>query len=316
MFIKNLICNQSLSTLHARIHRKTYSKVTKPKYIQVLSIIGRSPRPLTKYRIEEAFAKERGKSKQRHIYRMIRSLSGEDNYHAEGPVDPLKFLDITLKEKCLELIHELDLKYNEKLDYNWERINEGQRIIWASFDLTDEKEKAIREIVSLWENPENRRYSLNIRGFMLFIYGESRSNVQGKRTRIREVIQNPAIINNMPFLKYWQDFQEVGFDVFNELELLAKELEGDILDPNVTNYRIMLRVIDRYYISIINYLRSLEYGTMLDPNKYRERFMKAVELQIWTKKLKEFSLPLLQMQKELLNEQIASIDREYKRHSS
>jgi hypothetical protein len=247
---------------------------------------------------------------------MIRSLSGEDNYHAEGLQDTLKFLNITLKEKCLERIRELELKYNEKLDYNSENINEGSGIRWASFDLTDEKEKAISEIVSLWDNTENRRYSLNIRGLILFIYGESRSKVQGKTARIREVIQNPAVIDNLSFLKYWQDFQEVGFDVYKELELLAKELEGDILDPNVSNYRIMLKVIDRYYISITTYFRSLEYGNMLNPNKYWERFKKAVELQIWTRKLKEFSLPLLQTQKELLNEQIATIDREYKRHSS
>lgn len=281
-----------------------------------MSIIGHSPSPLSKYEIEEAFAKKNGKLKQRHVYRMIRSLSGEENYFTQGIQDLLKFLDITLKEKCLERIHELELKYNIKLDYNSENINEG-RAKGPWFDLTDEKEEAIREIDSLWSNTENRRYTLNIRGFMLFIYSVNFvSKVHGKKDRIKEVIQNPIIINKLPFLKYWQDFQEVGFDVFRELELLAEEFGRDILDPNIPNYRIMHKIIERYYISITGYFRSFDYGIMLNPNEWHERLKKAVELQIWTKKLKEYSLPLLRMQEESLNEQIASIARECERHLS
>lgn len=298
----------------AQEHRDTKLKVTKSEYGRVLSIIGCSRNPLSKYEIEEKFAKEKRKLKQRHVYRMVRSLSGEDDQNIKGHEDPLMFLEITLKEKCLTRIHELELIYREKLDYNSESINEGKGIRGIWLDFTDEKKEAIREIDKLWEITENRRYTLNIRGLMLFILCESRSKVIGKQRRVKRVIQNPTIIDRLPFLKYWEEFLEVGFDVFEELEILAKEFQRDILDSNISNSRLMYKVVERYYISINGYLRHLEYGRMLNPEKWHERFKLGVELQIW-KKLKELSLSLLGMQKELMNEQIAYLNAEYEKQT-
>ena len=293
--------------------RDTTSKLIKPEYARVLSIIGCSPGPLSKYEIEERFAKEKRMPKQRHVYRMVRSLSGENDHNIRGLQDPLRFLEITLKEKNLNRIHELELRYNEKLDYNLENINEGRGIKGPWHDLTDEKKEAIREIDNLWDNNENRRYILGIRGLMLFILCESRSKVLGKKGRVKRVIQNPTNLDRLAFLKYWEEFLEVGFDVFDELEILAKEFQRDILDSNISNSRLVYKVVERYYISINGYFRHLEYGRMLNPEKWHEQFKRGVELQIW-QKLKELNLSLLGIQRELMNEQMAYLDKEYERH--
>jgi hypothetical protein len=247
------------------------------------------------------------------VYRMVKSLSGEDD--SRGLVDPLKFLDITLKEKYLKRIQELELKHNEKLDYNIERINQGIGIISASFDFTDEKLEVIREIQDFWDDKENRTYSMNIRGFMLFIYSiYFKYKVHDRKDRISEIIKNPTIVDKFQFLRYWQDFQEAGFDVFGELQSLAGEVQYDILNPNISNSRLTLKVVEGYYISINSYFHHLEYGRMLNPDKWHEQFRRAVELQSW-QKLKELNLSLLRIQKELTNDQIAYLDREYERHT-
>jgi hypothetical protein len=76
----------------------------------------------------------------------------------------------------------------------------------------------------------------------------------------------------------------------------------------------MLKVVEGYYISINGYFHRLEYGRMLNPGNRHEQFRRAVEIQIW-QKLKELNLSLLRIQKELTNDQIVYLDREYERHT-
>ncbi len=58
----------------------------------------------------------------------------------------------------------------------------------------------------------------NFRGFLLYLACELKYGwTQASKQRISEVISNSSLTNKVPFLRYWKDFEDVGFDALNVL---------------------------------------------------------------------------------------------------
>jgi hypothetical protein len=308
---KGIICNQKFTQrTRSNRERDTTKKVTKPKYCRLLSIIGRSNDPMSKHEIERAFTKESDpsqKSKKGHVYRMIRSLSAEDRRSS------VKFLDIQLKEKCLKRISKLGDEHNEDFFQIPEVFISKSRISSYFESITGQKQQAIDEVKEMCRETRNYRYILNFRGFLLLLKGESKSTIYDSRDRIRKVILNPSIIDRVPFLMYWQDFEEMDFDAIDTLEGLVKDLESAILDPTINPKYLLLRITERYYEKVTRHFDFLEEFILIDW-RHRKQLKKYDELQI-SKKIRKYRLTMLKMLKRLLLEQVAIVDRIYKMYS-
>jgi len=142
------------------------------------------------------------------------------------------------------------------------------------------------------------RYSLNLRGFLLYLFEESQAERKDSR-RIRAVILNPAIVEEAPFLMYCQDFENAGFNVIDILRKIGIEFRNQL------HYDIdylLRRATERYYVELTNYFYSLKSPLFF--NKY----IKNVSLQT-DKKLKEYQLKMLKIQREWLTKQIENIDK-------
>ena len=72
--------------------------------------------------------------------------------------------------------------------------------------LLQEEEKTLSKILKIKNDMRYWRYSLNLRGFLLYLFEESQAERKDSR-RIRAVILNPAIVEEAPFLMYCQDFE-------------------------------------------------------------------------------------------------------------
>jgi hypothetical protein len=304
---KDIICNQkSTHRTRSSLERDTTKKVTKPKYCRLLSVIGRSKDPMSKHEMERAFTKEidpSQKSKKGHVYRMIRSLSAEDRQSS------VKFLDILLKEKCLKRISELGEEHNEDFFQIPEVFISKSRMSSFFESITVQKQQAIDEVEEMCRETRNYRYTLNFRGFLLLLYSESKSTIYGSKDRIRKVILNPSIIERVPFLMYWQDFEEMDFDAIGTLESLVKDLESAILDPAINPKYLLLRMTERYYEKATRHFDLLEEFIL-----NRKQLKKYDELQI-SKKIRKYRLTMLKILRRLLFEQVAIVDRIYKMYS-
>jgi hypothetical protein len=262
---------------------------------------------MSKYEIERAFAIESDpskKSKKGHVYRMIRSLSAEDQRSS------VKFLDIKLKEKCMERISELEKR--DGIDYH--QIPDmilGDR---QTTFFPDQNVEATSEIEKMCRQTGNRRYVLNFRGFLLFLNGESKSTVHGSKDRIRKVMLNPNTISHVPVLMYWQDFEKMKFDPISVLKGLVRGFgESAIVDRSIDTDNLLLRITERYYEKVTRHFDFLEEFILIDPNSH-EQLKKYGELQI-SRKIREYRLTMLKMLKKLLSKQVAIVDRIYEMYS-
>jgi hypothetical protein len=271
----------------------------------VLSIVGRSRDPISKHGIERAFAKESDpnkKLKKAHVYRMIRSLSAEDRRCL------VKFLDIKLKDKCMRRISELEKR--DGVDYH-----QIPDLILGDRQTTffpDQNAQAISEIEKMcWAR--NRRYVLNLRGFLLFVNGESKSTVHGSKDRIRKVMLSPITIEYAPFLMYWQDFEEMEFDAIGVLESLVTGFGESVIDPSINTDSLLLTLAERYYEKVTRHFDLYEEFILNNPSN-REQLKKYSELQI-SMKQREYRLTMLKLLKKLLSERVAVVDRIYEMYS-
>ena len=109
-------------------------------------------------------------------------------------------------------------------------------------------------------NGENLVYVLNFRGFLLFLLNISRSGLKKSQIRkqISKVLSNPRTVEIAPFLKYWDDFEKAGFDVFSSLKEIAAELEHHH-EENTTGLSsenliyLLRRATEIYFIRMTNY---------------------------------------------------------------
>jgi hypothetical protein len=199
-------------------------KLTNLKYTVLLSVIGTSERPLSSYEIFE----QKGRSK--YVYVMIKELTGI-------PKEP--FNDMLTNPKYRKRNRELNPEYQKEYEQKIKAAARGPRFVTITGDDFE---------------PRRWKYSLNFRGFLLYLVGESRAKRQDNR-RLHKVISNPVILELAPFLQYWQDFEKSGFDVTGTLREIGMEFQ------NLLTYKIdylQRRVTERYFFAVDNYFGRLK----------------------------------------------------------
>lgn len=301
--------------LHALRLRRTKLKVTKQRYCKLLSVVGRSHNPLSAYEIMNDLNPLRKLSPPRHAYRMVMSLSGVETIvnggkryrYRGGP----KYLNITLKPKNLNRIVELEKERNKDFHQILDR-NLGNRILSSYGPLSYEDEQAIDEVEKICSVTGNYRYSLSIRGLLLLLYGESRSKItEGKKERIRKVLDSPATLDVAPFLLDWRDFEQAGFDVTKTLENIAEQHNYYITDEKTDNESLLLKVTERYLNEVSGYFYLYEtVGILADKVRRRnkEYFRKYIELDI-PNRLVKYRARMLNIKRELLSRELALVDQ-------
>lgn len=104
------------------------------------------------------------------------------------------------------------------------------------------------------------RYYPNLRTLLLYLYYEysSRSTTR-KIDRIHKVLSNPMVIRIAPFLEYWKDFEEYGFDIIhtfsNLLMEISQEFRNQLHIKTENDTYLLKRITDRIFSEIEIYLQ-------------------------------------------------------------
>jgi predicted transcriptional regulator len=144
------------------------------------------------------------------------------------------------------------------------------------------------DIKEMRDNRENWRYSLNLRGLLLYLFHETQSMDKRKaKNRIRDVISNPVIIKKAPFLNFWWYFEKAGFNAVDLLLDISLEYINQLhIDAEQDNYLIR-RITERFFVELENIFHRFsdpafsaylikkicveEYNEILEKsNEYRE----------------------------------------------
>jgi hypothetical protein len=227
-------------------------RLTNPKYTGLLSFIGKSETPLSSYQI----FKQTGRSK--YVYERIRELTG-------NPKKPFTFADMMDNPKYRKRIRESNPEYQKELEQKMKAGARGQIYLSITGDHF---------------NRRKQKYSLNFRGFLLYLAGEARAKKQNNR-RLREVISNPVILELAPFLQYWQNFEKSKFDVIGTLREIGMEFQN-LLTIYPIDY-LQQRVTERYFFTVNTYF--IELKLPLSFHIYVKNVDKRTQL-----KLKEYRL--------------------------
>ena len=154
----------------------------------------------------------------------------------------------------------------------------------------------------------------------------------GKR-RIREVISNSSLTKKIPFLKYWSDFEDVGFDVLDILKEITIDF-NNIITRHYRNYshdyntyedddssivginfsdtsddNLKLIITERYRWAVLSYFADFENPTILSPTISLKQYSNYKNLKIESK-LNEYNLEMLKNQRNLLSRRLDRIDEE------
>ena len=163
-------------------------------------------------------------------------------------------------------------------------------------------------------NGENLVYVLNFRGFLLFLLNISRSGLKKSQIRkqISQVLSNPRTVEIAPFLKYWDDFEKAGFDVFSSLKEIAAELEHHH-EENTTGLSsenliyLLRRATEIYFIRMTNYffLRTDESSLFSHYYGQKKGFAELQEVQ---RKTDEYRLSILRLLKSWYSDDLKAVD--------
>ena len=183
---------------------------------------------------------------------------------------------------------------------------------------------------------QERRYwryeRLTIRGLILYLYienlihnekkrkpqGRKRDNRNGSkekrehdtyRQNIRNVLSNPKTTEKIPFLKYWAEFKNHGFDVINSLTSISSELINQLhVDAEEDNYLIR-RATERYFIDVNNYFYEYDVNNQIIPSEFflkDDELKKEKELRI---RLNEYRKTIIHLQKTWIFTQLQNLER-------
>jgi hypothetical protein len=230
--------------------------LTNTRYMVLLSIIGTSEIPLSTYQIFQ----RTGKSK--YVYEMIKELTGI-------PKEP--FTDRLTNPKYRKRNRQSNPQYQKEYEQKVKAAARGARFVTITGDDDFDRRK--------W------KYSLNFRGFLLYLVGESRSKRQDNR-RLRRVISNPVILEQAPFLQYWQDFERSKFDVTGTLRQIGIEFQNLLTIYNVEY--LQRRVTERYFFALDSYFGRLKRAGLF------HIYIKIVDRQTHGK-LKDYRLKMYSM---------------------
>ena len=314
MFIKNLICNHTLSMAAAHRLRDTNLKVTKKSYSKLLSVVAKNS-PMSAYEIMNALNPMHKPTPPRHVYRMVKKLSGQETIVHKGKRYLIwggpRYLYTNLKTKNLNRIDELEKERNRDF-HQIVQSYVGYEVFSSYSPVSYEDEQAMDEIKKMCSDPGNYRYSLSIRGLLLLSYGESRTKIKvGKKERMGEVLDAPATLDAAPFLLNWKDFEQAGFKVVKTLEKLSEELFHYIIDEKTENDSLLLKTIERYTNEVLGHFYLYHrLGILADKLKRRNQgyFRKYIGLNI-PNKLTEYHRKMLNFQKILLSKELTLVEQ-------
>jgi hypothetical protein len=126
------------------------------------------------------------------------------------------------------------------------------------------------------------------------LVGESRSKRQDNR-RLRRVISNPVILEQAPFLQYWQDFERSKFDVTGTLRQIGIEFQNSLTIHNIEY--LQRRVTERYFFAVDRY-----FGRLKQPGSFYI-YIKIVDRQT-DGELKDYRLKMYSMLNEWYKKEI------------
>lgn len=246
-------------------------KLTKFPYLLLLSVIGRSPVPLSSYEIKKAL------QESSYTYKRIMELTGIP----EEPFDDI-LSNTKYRRKNRKMYESLQKAYKARL----KKAARGPRFL--NIHVGKRKKYDRRR----W------RYSLNFRGLLLYLDGESKARRRDRR-RVHHVLSNPLIIEQAPFLAHWHEFESAGFDVIGTLLQIGSEFEN-LLDYDA-DY-LLLRASERYFIAFSNFFDR--YRSAGSFHIYAQKVSRETDARIL-----QYRLQMLREQKVSLEKEIATVDR-------
>ena len=126
------------------------------------------------------------------------------------------------------------------------------------------------------------------------------------------MLSNPKTVEIAPFLKYWDDFEKAGFDVFSSLKEIAAELEHHH-EENTTGLRsgnliyLLRRATEIYFIRMTNdfFLRTDESSPFSHYYGQKKGFTELREIQ---RKTDEYRLFLVGLLKTWYSDDLKAVD--------
>lgn len=223
-----------------------------------------------------------------------------DNY--KGNVQAVRFLKISYKNQELAKA----VQKGKKIVPNHRIVDDkGYDYVFIE-DFTDADEEFRKKFNEMEGNPRNYRYSLNIRGLLLYLLGVNDINIKTNKKhtdtrKISRVLENLSenCKNDFPFLLYYKDFQRVLGKPFmiHLFKDISVELQNQLDTSSIPflTYWVTFR-----YISILNKHLSRLVDNMFLP------FVKSEMNRDNLLKFKHYKAYILEFLKEYQEKQLES----------
>ncbi|MGH9977268.1 MAG: hypothetical protein ACRD8Z_15750 [Nitrososphaeraceae archaeon] len=213
--------------------------------------------------------------------------------------DRIWFLYITLTDKARKL--------SPLLDQYWDYIRN-----WHKGSYMEIRAELLEQIfnspecMKIINDSKHWKYSLNFRGFLLFLAGESRIKPDDVKSdqRIRDVLINPVILTIAPFLEYWDIFEQIEFNILNTLRNIGRDFEDHLYLKDFTEEDLVYLITQRYTGILEQYLTFVHmYSFPANIPLYR----KCQDLEIENIR-KRYLSKILNKQKHYLDQKVSEIE--------
>lgn len=257
----------------------------KDKYIIIKDIYIHFPENYYKLEIQDGIEKKE--------YRCIikRNQKKEIVLYALNPIFRNNYLDITYSSETQQkimLIEDSNIRYFGTTEHEIDTIK---------IKSLEKRERIER----LKRNRSHWRYSLNIVGFIQYLYLESNNKRRDRRKRVKAVISNPAIRKKFIFLNLWEEYEKMGFDVIDFLFNIANEFQNRLYYDKT---RLLLLITERYLFQIDYFLSKLEFKEFIEIITKRD----FIPLNLKIKDFNQYRLEMLEYIHKNLNSYLWNID--------
>lgn len=232
---------------------------------------------------------------------IVVNKDGINRVYIENEVkDRIWYLNITLSQNAKKLNPLLDRYW----DYvkNFHNRDSFMKIpVEISYEINNNP-----ECMKIINNSRYWKYSLNPRGFVLFLIGESKFKSVNKKgeKRIREVLSNHETLKIAPFLKNWDIFEQIGFDVINTLRNIGRDFENHVYIKDFEDEDLVYMITERYSDLLEQYLAFVHmYSFPANISLYK----KYKDLDIENIR-KRYLLEILNKQKHYLDQKVSAIE--------
>ena len=230
--------------------------------------------------------KEKGKKSAEH--KQIKKLLPQDREKTNSRFrfPPLGFFDVKERnnapqqkiQRVYNIYREVHGEYSQALyDHEHEIISSDE--LKVKKDRENNASKEYRQVIQRYQI-----YSPNFRGLLLYLYSckilrlkdynrdgykntpgrikakdDTRTSTSTKRKdsraaeKIRSGINRGHVLEQAPFLKYWQDFEKCGFNVIEILLQIAEELYSQLKIDAENDRYLLRRASERYFVGVENY---------------------------------------------------------------